>query len=248
MSISDCLNAKFEGIQRKGQNSTDKGELCELFIKDFLDDFFVDNFKIFRGGKIVNIENLESKQIDIVLAAKNTIKIFSDKGIYPIESVFGVFSITATLDHPKLLGCIEELKSIPRQNAQFLFYFINEQENMEIWYKRFPYKCIFGFTGDINLEWENELNKMVGQNNSEKNYLPDLIVINKKGMIQKVYNKPQPLLGGGETNKDFHFTDFKLITNYGTYISSILNELYVLSGWQFYMAPKYYKYFNRDDE
>jgi hypothetical protein len=61
------LDAEFRGMERRGQNPSDKGELCKIFFKDFLDDIFGDQFKIFRGGKVINIDENESKQIDIVL-------------------------------------------------------------------------------------------------------------------------------------------------------------------------------------
>lgn len=138
-------------------------------MKDLLNDLFSDSFKIYRGGKIVDINNSESKQLDIVLTAKNTIKLYGDKGIYPIESVFVVFSITANLTYEKLHDCLEEFKSIPKNNPQIEFYGgLNESATLNKWKERFPYKCIFGFTGDINQNWEDELNKMVMENEKIK--------------------------------------------------------------------------------
>jgi len=246
-SIADYLEAKFKGMQRKGQNPVDKGELCEMFIKDFLHDLFSNRFEIFRGGKIVNIDNLESKQIDILLTSKNTIKIFGDKGIYPIESVYGVFTVTATLDHPKLFDCIEELKSIPKQNPKFVMHpLLNSAQVREKWNRRFPYKCVFGFTGDINQRWCDELNQIVEQNSATKEYLPDSIVVNKKGAINKIHNKPKELIGGGTTEDDFFYTDFAQFKYYGAPISQIANDLFILSNWQQYIFPAYNEYFNKD--
>jgi hypothetical protein len=252
----DCLDDQFRGIERKGQNTSDKGELCEIFIKSLLYDVFNDQFKIFRGGKIVNIDNKESKQIDIVLSAKNTIRIFGDKGIYPIESVFGVFSITSTLDHPKLFGkngIIEEFISIPKENPQI--YYINpgllkySEDNIkeinENWFKLFPFKCAFGFTGDINIKWEEELNKMVAADSNLKNFLPDLIVVNKKGMIRKIHDKPIKTILGLIIDKDFLFTSFEQV-DYGVALVTIINDLYNLSKWQYEIVPSYSAYFNKD--
>jgi hypothetical protein len=255
----DCLDDQFKGIERKGQNPADKGELCEIFIKNLLYDIFNDQFKIFRGGKIVNIDNKESRQMDVVLSAKNTVRIFGDKGIYPIESIFGAFSITSTLDHPKLFdderGVIEELKSIPKENPQI--YYINpglikySDENIkdmnERWFRFFPFKCAFGFTGDINIKWEDELNEMVAADSNLKNFLPDLIVVNKKGMIRKIHDKPVKTLGGAIIDKDFLFTSFENV-DYGIALVTIINELYNLSKWQNEIVPAYSVYFNKDYE
>lgn len=255
ISIADCLEAQFIGIQRRGQNPTDKGELCEMFIKNQLSDLFGDHFKIFRGGKIVNIDNEESKQMDIVLTAKNSIKIFGDKGIYPVESVYGVFSITATLDHTKLFdqkdGVIEEFKSIPKNNPQFEYNnFIEgipglEEGMLRYWHDAIPFKCVFGFTGDINVSWENELNQMVVNNGSVKSSLPDLIIVNKKGFITKLKG-PTLSNKGDMINKDFHFTRFVNYKNYGAPMVQIASTLFALSDWQNRLITKYGEYFKKD--
>ena len=77
-SIMEKLDAEFRGMEIRGQNPSDKGELCEIFLKNLLDDIFSDQFKIFRGGKVINIDENESKQMDIVLLAKNTPKLFGN--------------------------------------------------------------------------------------------------------------------------------------------------------------------------
>jgi len=51
-SIADILEARLKGYEIKNMNPADKGELCELLIKDFLLDALSDNFKVFRGGKV----------------------------------------------------------------------------------------------------------------------------------------------------------------------------------------------------
>lgn len=255
-SIMEILDAQFNGMTRKGQNPTDRGELSEVFIENFLTDIFSDQFKIFRGGKIIDIDEVESKQIDIVLLAKNTPKLFGNKGVYPIESVFGAFSVTSDLSHTKLFGngksgIIDEFQSIPKTNPRFQFNKPSlalpdwETSVMDKWNKRFPFKCAFGFTGDINQNWETELNTTVVDNNDLKNNLPDLIVVNKKGMIRKLHDKPTELIGGGITNKDFFYTSFEH-ADCATAIATIVNELYMLSTWQDTIAPKYHEYFNKD--
>lgn len=255
ISIADCLDAQFRGIQRAKQNTSDKGELCEIFIKNLLNDLFSDQFKIFRGGKIVNIDNRESKQMDIVLTAKNSIKIFGDKGIYPVESVFGIFSITSTLNHPKLFdgknGVIEEFKSIPKNNPQFIYNNIidglpgHEEKMLNYWHNKIPFKCVFGFEGDINESWEKELNQIVASDKDDKQRLPDLILVNKKGMILKL-NGPTKTNKGDIIDKDFHFTRFVNYTNYGAPLIQIATTLFALSDWQNTLITKYSEYFKKD--
>jgi hypothetical protein len=88
ISIAEIIDAKFKGYANIAENApADKGELCELFIKQVLLDALGDSFKIFRGGKIVNCLGVELKQIDILLTGKLNIKLFEDKGIYPTETV-----------------------------------------------------------------------------------------------------------------------------------------------------------------
>jgi len=249
LSVADCLQARFEGMQRKGQNPADKGELCEVFIKEFLTDFLSGQLRIFRGGKIVNIDNDNngSKQLDIVVTTRSSLKIFGDKGIYPIETVVGVFSITATLSRTKLDTCIEEFQSIPKKNPQFNFFPIDSKKGVDHWYTHFPFKCVFAFAGDINQNWETELNGMAKEGDTVKDSLPDLIIINKKGMIGKVTPGVSKYLTGEVVlDKDFHFMDFGLSDNFHFGFCHILNRLSILSHWQYFMTPKYYEYFNRD--
>ncbi len=190
-AMADILAIKFNSVKIQGKNKSDKGELCEMFIKELLKDIFSDQFKIFRGGQIININDSKPlKQIDIILVAKKTAKIFDEKGIFPIESVHGVFSVTSTLNHPKLFGkkgIIEEFKSIPKDNPQFghLFEELFEEGDYEgvlsLWRMLFPYKCAFGFEGSINENWAKELNDTIKDDPNLKNELPDVIIVNKKG-------------------------------------------------------------------
>jgi hypothetical protein len=255
ISIADCLDAQFRGMQRAKQNPADKGELFEVFVKNLLYDLFCDQFKIFRGGKIVDIGNNESSQMDIVLTAKNSIKIFGDKGIYPVESVFGIFSITATLDHTKLFdgkrGVIKEFKSIPKNNPQFIYNtFIegipgHEERMLNYWRDKIPFKCVFGFDGDISESWERELNEIVAGNKDDKHSLPDLIIVNKKGMILKL-DGPTKTNKGYIIDKDFHFTRFVNYTNYGAPLIQLAATLFSLSDWQNTLITKYGEYFKKD--
>jgi hypothetical protein len=58
-SLADALQAKFTGHSRDGQNAADKGELSEIFIKEFLTDALSDQYKIFRGGNIISSDGKE---------------------------------------------------------------------------------------------------------------------------------------------------------------------------------------------
>jgi hypothetical protein len=249
-SIADILQSRFEGIKEIIKHPSDKGELCEIFVKEFLHNALSDVYRIVRGGKIVNIDGLESKQSDILLIGKNTIKIFEEKGLYPMESVFGVFSITANLDKDNFFSCIEECKDIPKVNPRLHTSIFAREKVLKDWEKFVPIKCIFAYDGSINEEWEKELNEAVSKKPEEKNYFPDLIVINKKGIIIKIIEKPTMSIDGISINKDFHYTRFgkppESYTFYGAALEHILVKLYNLGSWQFFITPEYHEYFNKD--
>lgn len=95
----------------------------------------------FRGGKMIDIDNDESKQIDIILAAKNLLKIFSTKGLFPIETVMAGLSVMATLDFQKLKSIIEEFKSIPRYHHSIA----DVKEHELVFKERLPYKFAIGY-------------------------------------------------------------------------------------------------------
>lgn len=247
-SVADTLQSKFEGMQYPGQNPADRGELAELFVKNFLSNHVGDQFKIFRGGKIIGLghEIIYSKQIDIVLTAKNSLKIFDDKGLYPVETVYGAFSIASTLDKPKLSDCIEEFKSIPKSTPKLDCGIFDKNKVLKDWKDLLPYRCVFGFTGNMNYSWEEDLNRLADSDPSALSYLPDLIVVNKRGIITRLREGGQYADGMPIPNKRFHFTDFNLNPNYYACFSDILNRLFILSTWQYQITPRYADYFNKE--
>jgi hypothetical protein len=192
-NIADIMEAQFKAHGYTGINPADKGELSELFVKKFLEDALSDNYKIFRGGKIINSAGLTSRQLDIVLCSKRTIKIFSDKGIYPTETVKGVFSVTATLDLAKLDSCMIEFNSIPKTNYHFNSNKIFPDnfliETQRIFENVTPVTIIFAFKGDIEASWIEHIYAWIRQYRPNPSLTPDIIVVNKKGVIYKIWEK-----------------------------------------------------------
>ena len=66
----------------------------------------------------MNILGEKLPQLDVVLTTGNTLKIFDDKGIYPIETLVGVFSITSNLTLQKLKYA-SAVKKIPKRGYCF---------------------------------------------------------------------------------------------------------------------------------
>jgi len=248
LGVADVLQAKFHGHERSNQHSGDKGELCENFVQEFLKDSLADNFKIFRGGQIINSHGHQSKQLDIVLCGKRTIKIFGDKGIYPVESVFGVFSITSTLSFSKLKDCMHEFHSIPKHDYYFsMEKFYGEEfknETQQAYNLLFPFNCVFAFSGDINEKWIDNIYEFMNENKVNPSLRPDIIIVNKKGMIELDRTKSET----GKINLKYHYIDFSEYKNYGVCFSKILFHLYNLSHEEFVLKPQYEQYFNKDME
>ncbi len=242
---SESLDIRYKSHIRKGMNSADIGELCEIFAKDFLINFLDDHYKIFRGGNVVNVHGDQSPQLDIILTNKNTLKIFDDKGIYPIETVIGVFSITSSLTLSKLKECIQQLKKIPKHGFCFhMEKFYGEKfqkETHEIWKNAIPFSCIFGFEGDIKDSWINDINNELSSAN-DKSLCPTIIVVNKKGMFEKFFKKNS----NGEIEHYYEFVPINSEEVYGYPLSKILFDLYNLSAEQNYRRPDYGNYFGKD--
>jgi hypothetical protein len=247
-SVAQIIDFKYQGHSRKKQNPVDKGELCEIFMKDFLIDTFSDNFKIFRGGKIVSSDNGESKQLDIVLCSKKSIKIFGDKGIYPIETVCGVFSVTATFGKSKLNTCLKEFQSIPKRPK---FFYSGIAKNAEMtddvmlrWNQFVPFKCIWAYSGSIQGTWILDLNKIIKDGKIDRHLLPDLIVVNKKGMLLKNHaHFDQPFADGVPY---YLFQSFKKVPNPGACFGQMLHSLFLTTTWQDFILPRYDDYFSKD--
>ena len=242
LSIADIIDSKFKSYQAVTKNPADKGELCELFIKEFLIDALADSFKIYRGGRVINSYGDESKQIDIVLSGKKTIKLFGDKGIYPTESVYGCISVTATLTKQKLIDCCQEFKSIPKTKFHFHSHgYIPKkyvEQSIDVWKTLAPYKCIFAYQGEIKEDWINDIKKF-GENSAIPfNAMPDLIIVNKVGFIEKRFDENQ--------NVNFRYVSFSEYKNYGLPFGTLLFHLNTFNWEELLLQPELEYYFNKD--
>jgi hypothetical protein len=245
ISIADIIDAKFKGYQYTAKNPADKGELCEIFIKEFLSDSLGDSFKIFRGGRVVNNFGDESKQIDIVLTGKKSIKLFGDKGIYPTETVYGCISVTATLSKQKIIDCCNEFKSIPKTGYAFLSPgFLSEsykQQSLAVWKTLAPYKCVFAFQGDLNEGWIEDMLAISKDAEIPHNILPDLVIVNKIGFIEKILTK--------DKKTEFGFILFSdAYKNYGVPFGKLLYNLNTFNWEELFLQPDLKHYFNKDME
>jgi hypothetical protein len=244
ISIAEIIDAKFKGYANIADNApSDKGKLCELFIKQVLIDALGDSFKIFRGGRIVNCFGVESKQIDILLTGKLNIKLFEDKGIYPTETVYGCISVTATLSKNKLIDCFNEFKSIPKKGYSFLSHgYLPEsyvKQSVNVWKTLLPYKCVFAYKGDIAEEWINDLKELSRSCEIPMNVIPDLIIVNKIGFIEKIPTK--------EMIPNFSFIKFSdVYKNYGLPFGKLLYHLNNFSREEYLLQPELKEYFNKD--
>ena len=242
--LAEIIDIKYKSSHREGINSADIGELCELFMKDFLLDYLDDHYKVYRGGNIVNKTGFKSPQMDVVLTNKNSLKIFGDKGIYPIESVAAVFSITSTLTVQKLRNCITELGKIPKYDQSFTIekFYGNEfqEQTLNVWKNLIPFTCIFAFKGDIEENWMNKITDDL-KNIPDKSLWPSIIIVNKKGMFEKTFHTT---VQGTEVN--YFFTSIDSNENFGECFSKILFHLHNQSAEQLYLRPRYENYFEKD--
>jgi hypothetical protein len=243
--VAETLDIKYKSSLRDGINSSDIGELCEVFIKEFLSNCLDDQYKVFRGGNIVNTTGDRSPQLDIVLTNKNALKIFGDKGIYPLETVVGVFSITSNLTLAKLKKCITELSKIPKFHYYFhMEKFYGEQfkfETEKVWEHTIPFSCVFGFKGSIKESWINEINAEVSKV-KDKSLWPSLIVVNKKAMFEKCLADR----GKGVLEYWYEYVPVSDKEKHGYYLSKILFHLDSLCSEQYFRKPNYGKYFEKD--
>ncbi|HRI20113.1 MAG TPA: hypothetical protein PLA68_04145 [Panacibacter sp.] len=244
ISIAHIIDSQFRGYEATTKNPADKGELCELFIKQFLFDAVGDSFKIFRGGSVVNSLGVESKQIDIILTGKKTIKLFGDKGIFPTETVHGCLSITATLTKDKLIDCCNEFKSIPKKGYDFLSPAFAQkkffEESVQVWKTLLPYKCVFAYKGEIKHEWINDMLELYKEDELYYNALPNLIIVNKVGMIEKAITS--------NNKKELSFISFKDYENIGIPFSKLLYHLNTFNWEELYLQPELKRYFEKDME
>src|SRR5258708_9564858 len=82
-SIAEKLDLDLKGHTHSDLNSQDKGELCELFVRAFLEEALRDNCRIFRGGKIITAGGGIPQKNHIILCSPTAIQFFSPKPKHP---------------------------------------------------------------------------------------------------------------------------------------------------------------------
>lgn len=251
-SVVLCLDARLKGYGEQ-DNPGDIGELSEHFIKEVLQEALAGVLKIFRGGKVIDHHGNKSKQIDLVVCSRNSLSLFSDKGLYPVETVYGVINIKKTLNHtnlfsdkPDVCGALKNLASIPTSEPKLIIPKLFDSTGMTDYFKnKFPYRVVFAYQGDIHASWENELNQMVADGTSIST-LPDLIVVNKKGLLLKSMDGTFPFPDGRTENKWFHFIPIENHDQYYLPLPYILQALYEAAQYQYFILPSYVDYLNAE--
>ncbi len=240
-SIAECLDSNIK-VYGKDFHHGDSGEMCEFFMKEFLLDFFQDIYRIFRGGSIINRRDEKSEQIDIVLCSRNSIKIFNDKGLYPIETVYGIVNVKKELNHTNLFsveagacGAIKNILSLPLSSE--IRKGMTEKETIRIT-ESIPYKIVFAYSGKIIDSWADDLTAMVIEDLQLKERLPDIIVVNKQGIIEKKVD-----MGSDGKVKHFWYTDMSE-DNFYLPFSIICRRLYENSMVQNMVSCEYEAYFD----
>jgi hypothetical protein len=247
------LDIDYRAIGHPHLNGADLGEHCERLFADLLERYLAGVYDIFRGGVVVGLKGLPSRQVDIVLTAKNALRVFGDKGLYPIESVFGVVSVTSTMTARKFESSIEEFPRLPRGALglqPFKFGLDGQKaaaycaELLSTRATTIPYKCIFAFDGDLKTDWATELQDRVASNHTAEAELPDLVVVNKKGMILKV---PEGKTKSGRKHLPyFQLFEFSQTGRFFYPLAFMLNKLFVLSQFQHRCVPRYDLYLGQD--
>jgi hypothetical protein len=247
-SVTEVLNAKYRGMRRQNQNSADIGELCETFVKEVLQKFFGGVLRAHRGGKIISAHRRESQQIDVLLTGQNTLALFEDKGVYPVETVFGAFAITSTLDLPKLKASIKNLASIPNEKPRIelpLQHPANIPIFEEHWRDNYPLRCVFGFDGTIADSWIATMIEMEQSESIRHADMPELVIVNNRGLLVRG-GEGRQMASGNASNAPYHFIDFQKLHNGCFWVAFLLARLYDLSKLQHVVFPNYLYYFNPD--
>lgn len=248
-SIADKLEAQLKGYSHTDLNPADKGELCELFVKEFVEDGLGDAYRIYRGGKVISAGGGISRQLDVIACSRQAIKFFSNKGKYPTEIVKGVFSVTATLDLAKLDDCLAEFASIPKEGYHFhmpkdIYPEKFKTATQQIFENITPVCIVFAYKGSIGQQWIDHLVEWIAKNNPNPALTPSFIIVNKKGMIFRQVTKT----GENRLKYTFQYVDFAATGHPGEGFTRVLFDLFNLAKEDQYMTVDYSYYFNADQD
>jgi hypothetical protein len=182
----------------------------------------------------------------VLLTGQNTLALFEDKGVYPVETVFGAFAITSTLDLPKLKSSIKNLASIPNE-APRIDVPMQHPANIPVlakhWRDNYPLRCVFGFDGAIGTAWSTAMVEIEKSESIRHEDMPALVIVNNRGLIVRG-GEGTRLASGSTSNAPYHFIDFKQLHNGCFWVAFLLNQLYDLSKLQHIVFPDYTAYFN----
>ncbi|WP_224798586.1 hypothetical protein [Idiomarina abyssalis] len=102
-------------------------------------------------------------------------------------------------------------------------------------------KCFRGDLSDDDLDWlEKQASKGIGA----KQKLPDLIVVNKTLLVEKITNPKAVDFYGNKITS--HFSKCSLTQDPGAFLTIMACELQKFSTWIGFVGPDYLPYFNAD--
>lgn len=170
----------------------DRGSFRECIIRDFLRPFLPDCYGL-SSGEIFSADGEQSAQVDIVVFDAVFSTILFRNGphqLFPAESVFGSIEVKSSLTTAELaLACnniasVKRLKRAASDMTDFLpFVRLNMGDEFS-WDRTAlnPYVgCIFGYRGASADAVVVELNRRIGLDVNNKQFLPDFVFVAQPG-------------------------------------------------------------------
>jgi hypothetical protein len=187
-----------------------EGELRELALKDCIEPFLTQSFKV-GTGKVIDTYQVLSDQIDaIIYHSKLVPPIFfsKDLGLFPVESARYTFEVKARLNATQIKDSIKKFKS-----TRNLRSFPQQQSDGSFVYGGTPTNVLFAFGSDIS---GSEINRFLKYDTYENPACMVLVVLGKGYWF---YSSDDKKWCGVDTSEQADFSEFVY------FITGLMNTL-----------------------
>ncbi len=245
--IADILNAQ-SNVASFNQHRPDTGSNREEVLIDILNKHLPDCLVAINGGNVINIEEEQSKQIDIIIKNNLFPKFEQSKKTSVItESVAGVLSVKSFLDKNTLEESIENVASIPKFSKETLSLSnssIVREDLQEKFTSYWPYRAVFAYGGiNPNTLYEYAL-AYYNAHPTRLASFPKMIIVNKSFCI-RFFPDGGVLADGSPIPKNHLLAMMLTSENQGYPIAGVITEINNYVPWMHYMKHNFSLYIDK---
>ncbi|NJO80412.1 MAG: hypothetical protein HC827_19155 [Cyanobacteria bacterium RM1_2_2] len=217
----------------------------EKFLELFLHKHLPKRLSAYLGGQIIGLGDIESGQIDIIVANDISIRFEENaRNFITAESVAAAITVKSFLDKAGIVDCLSNLASIPQFSPQVLTFKALRSNAFDTFISKHPSLFIFAYDG---VQYETCLDHIADFYNSNPNIplnrYPLNIIVNKKYMI-KFVRQPGKTIDGDNVPGSSFYPSILQASTVGWPFIHMIDDITSYVSWLPYMDTEMHHYFN----